>query len=57
MNRQNVVVIISPIGIVEVFGNFRKACNAKGWVYSTQVKKKDWPLEIDGHKVYRLPFQ
>ena len=60
MNRQTVILIVSPAP--ECWGNFKKLCEAKGWVYQTlanhkQVPKLNKPVTIKGHTIHRVIFQ
>lgn len=56
MNRQTIIVIITPtLETIECWGNFKKACEAKGWKYNTLSKLK-LPIEHDGCKIERVPF-
>lgn len=54
MNRQTIIVIITPTK-TECWGNFKKACEAKGWPYNTLSKRK-MPIEYEGCKIDRVPF-
>ena len=47
MKRQTIIVIITPGKEPETWGNFKKACEAKGWQYNTLSKRK-MPIEFDG---------
>lgn len=55
MKRQTIIVIITPGEEPETWGNFKKACEAKGWNYNTLSKKK-MPFEHKGCIIYREPF-
>lgn len=55
MKRQTIIVIITPGKEPETWGNFKKACEAKGWQYNTLSKRK-MPIEFDGITIYRVPF-
>lgn len=57
MSNQTVIIIVTPA--VECWGNFKKLCQAKGWNHQTlansrKVPKLGQPVEIKGHKVYRV---
>jgi len=54
MTRQTVIAIITP-DLVEVWGNLKKVCEAKGWKYNTLSRLKP-PFEYKGHRIYRVPF-
>lgn len=59
MQRQTIIIITNPE--VEAYGNFKKLCEAKGWVYQTlsnkgTIPKIGKPVEIDGFKIYRVKF-
>lgn len=54
------IVITSPA--VEVFGNFKKLCDKKGWTYQTlantkKVPRVGQPVEIDGNVIHKVPKQ
>lgn len=55
MKRQTIIVIITPDKEPEAWGNFKKACEAKGWHYNTLSKRK-MPIKFDGVIIYRVPF-
>lgn len=60
MNRQTVIIVVSPAP--ECWGNFKKLCEAKGWVYQTlsnqgKVPKIGQPVTIEGCEVHRVRFQ
>ena len=55
MKRQTIIVIITPGKEPETWGNFKKACEAKGWQYNTLSKRK-MPIKFDGVIIYRVPF-
>lgn len=55
MNRQTIIVIITPGKEPETCGNFKKACESKGWSYNTLSKRK-MPIEFEGSTIYRVPF-
>lgn len=51
------IIIITPD--LSAWGNFKKLCKAKGWVYQTLANQKKIPtignpVEIDGVKVHRI---
>ena len=59
MNRQSVILIVSPAP--ECWGNFKKLCEAKGWVYQTlsnqgKIPKLNNPVEINGFIIHRVKF-
>jgi len=59
MNRQTIIVIVSPAP--ECWGNFKKLCEAKGWVYQTlandrKIPKIGQPVEVDGLVIHRVRF-
>lgn len=55
MKRQTIIIIITPGQHPEPWGNFKKACEAKGWPYNTLSKRK-MPIEYKGSTIYREPF-
>ena len=55
MKRQTIIVIITPGQQPETWGNFKKACESKGWHYNTLSKRK-MPIDFEGVTIYRVPF-
>ena len=60
MHRQTVILITSPAP--ECWGNFKKLCEAKGWVYQSLfnkglVPKIDKPVKIEKYVIHRVLFQ
>ncbi len=55
MKGQTIIVIITPFEI-ECWGNFKKACKAKGWKYNTLVKLQ-LPIEHDNCSIHRVEFR
>jgi len=54
MQRKNVIVVISEE--VEVFGNFKKMCEAKGFPYHS-LKMKGFPIILKDVVIHRVPFK
>ena len=54
MQRKNVIVVISEE--VEVFGNFKKMCEAKGFPYHS-LKMKLFPITHENVVIHRVPFK
>jgi len=54
MQRKNVIVVISEE--VEVFGNFKKMCEAKGFPYHS-LKMKPFPITHENIVIHRVPFK
>jgi hypothetical protein len=54
MNRQTVIIVLAP-GIIECWGNLKKACEVHNWKYNT-VSKMKLPFDKDGVSVFRVPF-
>ena len=54
MQRKNVIVVISEV--VEVFGNFKKMCEAKGFPYHS-LKMKPFPITHENVVIHRVPFK
>ena len=54
MQRKNVIVVISEE--VEVFGNFKKMCEAKGFPYHS-LKMKPFPITHENVVIHRVPFK
>ena len=54
MQRKNVIVVISEE--VEVFGNFKKMCEAKGFPYHS-LKMKTFPITHENVIIHRVPFK
>ncbi len=57
MNTKTAIIITSPV--VECWGNFRKLCQARGWVYQTlsnskRVPRIGHPVIIEGETVHRV---
>jgi hypothetical protein len=51
MKRQTIIVIITPGKEPETWGNFKKACEAKGWhnirdkeimAFESEIEAKEW---------------
>ena len=53
MQRKNVIVVISEE--VEVFGNFKKMCEAKGFPYS--LKMKPFPITHENVVIHKVEFK
>lgn len=53
--RKNVIVVIGADGVPEVFGNFKKACEAKGLPYHS-LKMKEFPIIHSEIQVHRCKF-
>lgn len=54
MQRKNVIVVISKE--VEVFGNFKKMCEAKELPYHS-LKMKTFPITYENFVIHRVPFK
>ena len=54
MQRKNVIVVISEE--VEVYGNFKKMCEAKGFPYHS-LKMKPFPITHENVIIHRVPFK
>ena len=54
MQRKNVIVVIYEE--VEVFGNFKKMCEAKGFPYHS-LKMKTFPITHENVVIHRVPFK
>jgi hypothetical protein len=56
MNRQNVIVVIAPT--IEVWGNFKKLCVAKGFdvLPYHSLKSKKFPIIHKNFIIYKIPF-
>ena len=54
MKRKNVIVVISEE--VEVFGNFKKMCEAKGFPYHS-LKMKPFPITHENGVIHRVQFK
>lgn len=54
MQRKNVIVVISEE--VEVFGNFKKMCEAKIFPYHS-LKMKPFPITHENFVIHRVPFK
>ena len=54
MQRKNIIVVISEE--VEVFGNFKKMCEAKGFPYHS-LKMKPFPITHENVVIHRVPFK
>ena len=53
MNRQNIIVIVSPQ--VETWGNFKKMCEAKSLPYHS-LKGLKFPIKWNEYEIHRVPF-
>jgi len=53
MKRKNVIVVISEE--VEVFGNFKKMCEAKGLPYHS-LKMKPFPIHYKDFIIHKVEF-
>ena len=53
MNRRNAIVLTTPE--LEVWGNFKRMCEAKGIPYHS-VKMKKFPIIYGEYTIYRVPF-
>lgn len=54
MQRKNVIVVISEE--VEVFGNFKKMCEAKGFPYHS-LKMKSFPIILPDVVIHKVEFK
>ena len=56
MNRQNVIVVIAPT--LEVWGNFKKLCEAKGFdiLPYHSLKSKPFPIIHNDWIIHKVPF-
>jgi hypothetical protein len=55
MNRQTVIIVLAP-GIIECWGNLKKACKAHDMAYNT-ISKKKLPYHGNGISIFRVKFQ
>lgn len=53
MDRQNVIVITTPV--VEVWGNFKKMCEAKNLPYHS-LKAKKFPFFHGEYTIHKVKF-
>ena len=54
MQRKNIIVVISEE--VEVFGNFKKMCEAKGFPYHS-LKMKPFPINHENFIIHKVEFK
>ena len=56
MKRQNVIVVIAPT--LEVWGNFKKLCEAKGFDILPYHSLKSKPFSIihNDYVIHKVPF-
>ena len=54
MQRKNVIVVISEE--VEVFGNFKKMCETKGFPYHS-LKMKPFPIIHENFVIHKVEFK
>jgi len=54
MQRKNVIVVISEE--VEVFGNFKKMCEVKGFPYHS-LKMKPFPINYKDKIIHKVLFK
>ena len=54
MQRKNVIVVISKE--VEVFGNFKKTCEAKGFPYHS-LKMLKFPILYKDFVIHKVEFK
>lgn len=56
--RKKVIILMlnnEPLG---VYGSLKDMCDKnKGLVYSTILRKKDWPIQYKGHLIYKINFR
>lgn len=55
MKRQNSIVLTAPNLTPEVWGNFKKMCESKGFPYHS-LKSKSFPIEFDVYVIHKVPF-
>ena len=55
MKRQNSIVLTAPNLSPEVWGNFKKMCENKGFPYHS-LKSKSFPIEFEIYVIYKVPF-
>jgi aspartate/tyrosine/aromatic aminotransferase len=57
MKRQNCIVVITPT--IEVWGNFKKLCDAKGYdiLPYHYLKSKSFPIIYKDWVIHKVPFQ
>lgn len=53
MNRKNVIVLVAPT--IEVWGNFKKLCEAKKLPYHS-LKGLDFPITWNDFEIHKVPF-
>ena len=57
MNPKTVILITGPsLPEPEVWGNLKKACEAKNWSYASLIKKK-LPVTYRGCEVWRVRYR
>jgi len=56
MNRQTIIIVITPGKEPEAWGNLKKLCIAKCWKYNTLSKIKEMPIQHEGYYIYRVSF-
>lgn len=54
MKRKNVIILISEE--VEVFGNFKKLCETKGYPYHS-LKILKFPINYNGAIIHKVEFK
>ena len=54
--RRNVIVMIRG-GQIECWGSIAEICKKHGFNYHTIIKRKDFPIEQSGWKIYKVPFR
>lgn len=53
--RKTFVVVTTPTGAIEVWGNLKKVCDVYKWSYNT-LQKFGHDFKWDGHRICRVPF-
>ena len=57
MQRQNVIIVTDKkTEVPECFGNFKKACESKGFPYHS-LKAKKFPIILNDYVIHRVKFQ
>ena len=55
MNRQHIIVVTTPEGQTQCWGNFKKACEANELPYHS-LKMKKFPIVYKDYRIRKVPF-
>lgn len=55
MKRKNSIVLTAPDLTPEVWGNFKKMCESKGFPYHS-LKSKSFPIVFEKFTIFKVPF-